>query len=163
MVWVHRWVSQASCMCCGCHLGCTEGEEVGNLVWCGIIIAVLVMFLFLVILFYLIEFWVFAILAMTMHAIWTSHEKVEASVTYQSQLIMCDLHVIDDSSLILPLFATPGTEHQITITAESIRGMDILEVNYFRWLQGWYKPKEMDVLGWVSCCPVGTLRSFLPY
>ena len=44
---------------------------------------------------------------------------------------MCDLQVIDDSNLVLPLFATPGAEHQTTTTAEGIWEMDILEAHYF--------------------------------
>ena len=86
--------------------------------------------------------------------------KREASVAYQSQLVMCHLQVIDDGSLILPLLSTPGTEGQTAMMAEGIRGMDILEPRYFRWLQGQYEPKEMDVLGWVSHCLVGSCQIF---
>ena len=140
-----------------------KGKEVADLALHGIVMTILIMFLILVILFYLIACWVLAVLAMMTCGIWTSHEKGEASVTYQSQLVMCDPQVINDSSLVLPFLATPGTECQTATMAEGIRGMDIPEAHYFRQLQGQYKPKEMDVLGWVSHCLVGTLRSFFPY
>ena len=73
---------------------------------------------------------------------------------------MHDLQVIDNSTLILPLFATPGAECQTTMMAEGIRGMDILEAHYFGWLQWWYEPKEMDVLMKVFHCPVGSFQIF---
>ena len=124
------------------------------------VIVILVVFLILIFLFCLISCQVLAVLAMMMHGIWTSHEKVGASVAYQSQLVMHDPQVIDDSLLILPLLATPGTECQTAMMVESIRGMDVLEAHYFRWLQGQYEPNEMDAFGWVSCCPVDSHQIF---
>ena len=44
---------------------------------------------------------------------------------------MHDSHVIDDSTLVLPLSATPGAEHQTAKMAGGIRGVEILEAHYF--------------------------------
>ena len=73
---------------------------------------------------------------------------------------MHDSQMINDSSLILPFLATPGTECQSAMMVEGIRGMDILEAHYFRQLQGQYKPRETDALGQVSCCLVGDPQIF---
>ena len=44
---------------------------------------------------------------------------------------MHDLQVIDNSILILHLFATPGAECPTAMMADGIRGMNTLEAHYF--------------------------------
>ena len=106
-------------------------KGVNNLVQCGTTIATSVMFHILIILFCLTACWGLAALVMMTHGVWTGCEKVEASLISQALLVICDLQVINDSTLILSLFATPGVECQTTMMVEGIRGMDILEVHYF--------------------------------
>ena len=162
MAWVHRWAMAGWELSSVVDAAWTAQNVKGvcNPVWHGIIIAILVMFLVLVILFCLKTCWVLAALAMMKHGIWTSHEKVEASITYRSQLVMPDSQVIDNSTLILPLFATPGAECQTAMMVEGIRGIDILEAHYFGWLQGQYKLKKLMHLCKYFTAWLAAFRSF---
>ena len=139
-MWMHGWAvaGQELPFAMGATWSAWDVKGVSNLVQCGIIIAILVIFFVLVILC----------------------EIIEASVTHQSQLVMHDSQVIDNSILILPALATPGAECYTVMMEKGIRGMDILEAHYFRQLDGWYKPKEMDAFMQVSCHLDGSFQIF---
>ena len=76
---------------------------------------------------------------------------------------MHDLQVTDDSTLILPLFATPGAECQTAMMVEGIRGMDILEAIISGNSRGDMSLKTWMCLGEIFATQLEAFKSFHPH